>query len=166
MTGNSQELRVASPIETQHATFTPESATDSATPNATGSLKALANAALRRLEAQPATQPRRNLGQKQAQLSSAIQTSKVAPHSGITNQNETPEDIGKCRLEKLAIEFSHPITDLVDWYAEDLADLGTLPEFSVRWIVIDYIDHASTYRRLVSGKQDTHGSLQKTEVTK
>lgn len=68
MTSHDEQLRVAKPLQTQHATLPPDDATSSATPNATGSLKALASAALQRLEAQPTSQQGRNSAQKQTQL--------------------------------------------------------------------------------------------------
>lgn len=55
-------------------------------------------------------------------------------------------DRGLARLEALALELAHPLEDLVDWFAPDLADFGNLPAEQVEWIVRNYVLHRDAYR--------------------
>lgn len=59
-----------------------------------------------------------------------------------------PTAAGRDRLEALAAELRHPLDDLLEWYAHDLDDLGTLSANAARGVVVDYLENRDTYRRM------------------
>jgi len=59
-----------------------------------------------------------------------------------------PMAAGRDRLEALAAELRHPLADLLEWYAHDLDDLGTLSADAARRVVTDYLENRDTYRRM------------------
>ncbi|CAK0752662.1 hypothetical protein CCP3SC5AM1_1900002 [Gammaproteobacteria bacterium] len=53
---------------------------------------------------------------------------------------------GRRRLAILAKEHGHPVADLLDWYKDDLCDIGRDEEANIRAIVRDYITRREIYR--------------------
>jgi hypothetical protein len=52
----------------------------------------------------------------------------------------------KRKLEMIAEEFEWELDDLLDWYQNDMKDIGRLKISEVRFIVADYIENHEANR--------------------
>lgn len=57
---------------------------------------------------------------------------------------------GRARLAAIARETGCPLDDLLDWYAGDLGDLGTMELQDVRDVVHDYLRNRHIYRGAIN----------------
>jgi hypothetical protein len=57
-----------------------------------------------------------------------------------------PDEAGRTLLSLLATELHHPLADLLDWYRNDLADLGEMDLPTARQVVGEYLAHWDGYQ--------------------